>query len=151
MNTFSYISIVLLIFQGFLSNAQNKSDTPFTVGPDSGSLLIVGGALKDEHIFNRFIELAGGVDAPIVVIPTAGGKQNYSQNAGNANTFRALGATNVVVVHTNDKTEANSEDFIKPLRLAKGIWFSGGRQWRLVDAYKNTKTEEMFKQVLARG
>ena len=151
MTTLSYISIVLLTFQGFLSNAQNKSDTPFTVGPDSGSLLIVGGALKDEHIFNRFIELAGGVDAPIVVIPTAGGKQNYSQNAGNANTFRALGATNVVVVHTNDKTEANSEAFIKPLRLAKGIWFSGGRQWRLVDAYKNTKTEEMFKQVLARG
>ena len=34
---------------------------------------------------------------------------------------------------------------------AGGVWFSGGRQWRLVDAYKDTKAEKLFWQVLERG
>ncbi|MBA7535319.1 Cyanophycinase [subsurface metagenome] len=34
---------------------------------------------------------------------------------------------------------------------AKGVWFGGGRQWRLVDAYKDTKTEKMLWKVLERG
>ena len=43
-----------------------------TVGPARGSLVIVGGGAVGEEIYDRFIDLAGGVDAPIVVIPTAG-------------------------------------------------------------------------------
>jgi cyanophycinase len=34
---------------------------------------------------------------------------------------------------------------------AKFVWFSGGRQWRLVDAYKNTLTEKMLQKVLENG
>ena len=34
--------------------------------------------------------------------------------------------------------------------MATGVWFSGGRQWRLVDSYKGTKTEKMFWDVLNR-
>jgi cyanophycinase len=34
---------------------------------------------------------------------------------------------------------------------AKAVWFSGGRQWRFVDAYMGTKAEELFRGVLARG
>lgn len=43
-----------------------------TIGPSSGSLVIVGGGLVGPEIWQRFIELAGGKDAKIVVIPTAG-------------------------------------------------------------------------------
>ena len=112
---------------------------------------IVGGGKLDHVILQRFIELAGGPDAAIVVIPTAGGRDNYNENSGGAAQLRKYGATNVTVIHTNDNSIANSDDFIKPLVEAKAVWFSGGRQWRLVDAYKNTKTEEMFWQVLNRG
>ena len=42
-------------------------------GPPDGSLVLVGGAMRDPAIVRRFVELAGGPDAPIVVIPTAGG------------------------------------------------------------------------------
>jgi cyanophycinase len=31
------------------------------------------------------------------------------------------------------------------------VWFSGGRQWRFVDAYAGTLTEKRFHEVLARG
>ncbi len=49
------------------------------IGPANGSLVIVGGALKDQTILKRFLDLAGGADVPIVVIPTAGGRETYDQ------------------------------------------------------------------------
>ncbi|MEM1001793.1 MAG: cyanophycinase [Bacteroidota bacterium] len=121
-----------------------------TTGPEKGHLVVVGGAMESEAIINEFIELAGGLDANIVVIPTAAGRKSYSQNAGLAKRLKDMGATNVTVLHTNDKEEANSTDFNTPLENATGVWFGGGRQWRLVDAYENTLTEEMIKAVIDR-
>ena len=37
------------------------------------------------------------------------------------------------------------------LRTANAVWFSGGRQWNIVDSYMNTRTYKEFHQVLARG
>lgn len=123
----------------------------FTTGPENGSLVVVGGGRMDNSIVEKFIELAGGLDAPIVVIPTAGGANSYTENSGGARAFREFGATNVTVLHTYDKNEANTDEFIKPLKEAKGVFFGGGRQWRLVDAYAGTKTETAFWEVLERG
>ena len=95
--------------------------------------------------------MAGGVDAPLVVIPTAGGGDAYDQDAGVAKSLRRLGAKNVLVMHTSDPKEADSPKFVKPLKNAGGVWFGGGRQWRLVDAYGGTKSEKMFWDVLNRG
>lgn len=122
-----------------------------TTGPEKGHLVVVGGAMKSEAIVKEFIDLAGGLDAPIVVIPTAAGRSTYSQDAGLAGRLKKMGATIVTVLHTNDKEEANSEEFTKPLLEAKGVWFGGGRQWRLVDAYANTLTETLIQKVLERG
>jgi len=44
-----------------------------TTGPEKGHLIIAGGALRDPEVFAKFIELAGGNQSHIVVIPTAGG------------------------------------------------------------------------------
>ena len=41
--------------------------------------------------------------------------------------------------------------FAVPLDSADAVWFSGGRQWRLVDAYSGTKTLAGFRAVLDRG
>ncbi len=41
-------------------------------GPDKGTLVIVGGNMQDPAIVKRFIDLAGGPDAPIVIIPDRG-------------------------------------------------------------------------------
>ena len=97
------------------------------------------------------IDLAGGNDAPIVVVPTAGGEPTYDSNAANADTFRRLGSTNVTVLHTYDPKVADTEEFVQPLLSAKGIWFGGGRQWQLVDAYAGTLTERSFQGVLERN
>ena len=123
---------------------------PSQVGPDNGSLLLVGGGVTPE-IGRQFIALAGGVEVPMVVIPTAGGAAEYSQQTPVSQLLRQLGAKQVEVVHTNDRELASSLDFVQPLATAKGVFFEGGRQWRLVDAYQGTRTEQMFWQVLERG
>lgn len=142
----------LVIFTFYLNvlNGQNSKNIQ-TVGPENGTLVIVGGAMKSDEIINQFIELAGGIDAPIVVIPTAGGLETYSENSGFAGVLKKRGATHVTVLHSNSKEIANSNAFVKPLLTAKGVWFGGGRQWRLVDSYKNTLTETLIGKVLERG
>lgn len=145
---------VHLLFVTLISVAISNplfSQETFTTGPEKGSLVVVGGGRMDDAIVEKFIELAGGLDAPIVVIPTAGGANSYTENSGGARAFREFGATNVTVLHTYDKDEADSEEFVKPLKEAKGVFFGGGRQWRLVDAYAGTKTEAAFWEVLERG
>ncbi|KAF1911659.1 hypothetical protein BDU57DRAFT_524268 [Ampelomyces quisqualis] len=117
------------------------------VGPENGNLVIVGGNLKSERIWQRIIDLAGG---PIVVVPTAGGEPSYNSSFPAALSLQRLGA-NVTVLHTYDPAIADTDEFIAPLLSANGIFFGGGRQWRLVDAYAGTKTETAFRDVLNRG
>lgn len=121
------------------------------VGPANGHLVVVGGAMRDTLIVDRFLELAGGPDAPIVVIPTAGGGEEYDQDYGGLRQFERRGATNLTVLHTYDPEEADTEAFVQPLLEARGVWFPGGRQWRLADAYLDTRTEAALRGVLERG
>lgn len=146
---FFMITIFLIISrsESFAQKTQIKFPT---TGPDSGSLVIVGGNLKDTAIINCFIRLAGGKDAPMVVIPTASGAQ-VIDNKSAVSLLTSAGATNVTVIHTYDPGVANTETFVAPLKKARGVFFGGGRQWRLVDAYANTLTEKEIRNVLARG
>ena len=120
-------------------------------GPSHGSLVIVGGAMRDPAILERFLELAGGPDAPIVIIPTAGGAPSYNETWAGLRQFRDAGATDLILLHTYDREEADSEEFATALRRARGVWFAGGRQWRLADAYLGTRTESELWGVLERG
>lgn len=121
------------------------------VGPANGSLVVVGGGLRDLAILEEFLELAGGRDAPIVVIPTAGGREEYDKYCPCLRQLREAGATNLTVLHTKDREEANSDEFVAALRRAQGVWFSGGRQWRLADSYRGTKVHDELWGVLERG
>jgi cyanophycinase len=122
-----------------------------TVGPERGTLFIAGGGMRDPALAQRFIELAGGTDARIVVIPTAGEEADYSQEWDGLDAFRALGAVNLVVLHTRDRTVADTDGFAGMLRDADAVWFTGGRQWRIADAYLGTATERELHALLARG
>ncbi len=121
------------------------------IGPANGSLVIVGGALKDQTILKRFLDLAGGADVPIVVIPTAGGKETYDQYWSGLKKFKEAGATNLTVLHTYDPEATGIDEFAQPINEARGVWFSGGRQWRLADSYLNTKVHEALRALLDRG
>ncbi|KAI0862059.1 hypothetical protein F4860DRAFT_473294 [Xylaria cubensis] len=133
----------------FISQSTMASAADPIVGPVKGSLVVVGGGTLSDSIYQEVITRAAG--GPIVVIPTADGAPTYDQNAAGASSFRRLGASNVTVLHTYDPKVADTDAFVAPLLEASGVWFGGGRQWRLVDAYAGTKTEAAFKAVLDRG
>ncbi|MBV6432722.1 MAG: Cyanophycinase [Bryobacteraceae bacterium] len=121
------------------------------IGPDHGSLLIAGGGTLGPEIMQRFLQLAGGKDAPIVFIPTAGDRDSYDDDSIGKQFFAKSGATHVTLLHTRDRRVANSKEFVKPIQQARAVWFSGGRQWRLVDSYLNTRTHRELRKLLARG
>ncbi len=121
-----------------------------SVGPENGYLVIVGGGQLGPEIEGRFIELAGGKDAPMVFIPTAEEVDPPRATAEN-NWLTKAGCTHVAILHTRDPKVADSEAFVEPLREARAVWFEGGRQWRLVDAYLHTRTERAIANVLERG
>ena len=121
------------------------------VGPANGSLIVAGGALSDPAVFARFVDLAGGPSAPIVIIPTAGGAEEYDQYFRGRRAFEDAGARDITILHTTDPEVANTDAFVEPLRDARGVWFTGGRQWRLADSYLDTKVHEALWAVLDRG
>ena len=149
---YSILVLSLFCIPNYLYSAEDNSsnENNITYGPAVGSLVIVGGAMQDSNIVLKFIELAGGKNAPIVVIPAAMGLDSVNQERVTRFLTR-FGATNVKVVHTKNPEEANTVEFVEPIQKAKAVWFTGGRQWRIVDAYANTLAEKEFQKVLERG
>ncbi|HUE70265.1 MAG TPA: cyanophycinase, partial [Pirellulaceae bacterium] len=115
-----------------------------------GSLVIVGGGGLPKEIMDKFMELAGGPEAPIVVLPTANPNAGRESQRHGAFLSR-LGFKNVTVLPQTRKDDIESGPFQEALQQAKGVWFRGGRQWRFMDAYEGTRAEELFRDVLARG
>jgi cyanophycinase len=122
-----------------------------SIGPSRGALVIAGGGKLAPQVRQRFVALAGGPDANFVTIPTAIDDKTLDLGQAAQRFQKYFGANHVTVLHTRDRAEADSEAFTAPLRRASGVWLEGGRQWRLADAYLNTRTEREIKAVLARG
>jgi cyanophycinase len=116
----------------------------------AGSLVIVGGGGMPRVVASRFIELAGGPDAPIVVLPTASGDDPSDDDRAGRFLERA-GARRVTTLGQRTKSGVESPEFLAALAEAKGVWFGGGRQWRFVDCYGGTKAEAAIYDVLRRG
>lgn len=122
-----------------------------SVGPAKGHLLVAGGGTLGPEIVNRFLELAGGPDGLIVYIPTADERNEFPADFAKTNFLAKAGARNIVVLHTRDKALADTPQFAEPLKRARGVWFAGGRQWRLVDSYLGTRVHRELDALLKRG
>jgi cyanophycinase len=142
-------AILLLGTVGFPQ--ETTPPKPAEIGPARGTLFIIGGGLKEKALIERFLDLAGGPDSPIVVIPTALESDDPAVFATETGVFREAGARRVTVLHTRDRKVADSEAFAAPLRHASGAYFTGGRQWRLAEAYLDTRTHAELRALLARG
>lgn len=114
-----------------------------------GSLVIVGGGGMPAEVTKKFIDLAGGPDALIVVLPIAD-SDGPPKNLGTG-LFEKAGAKNVKALTARTLREVEDPKTLDLLKNAGGVWFGGGRQWRFVDAYENTKAHDLFKEVLERG
>jgi cyanophycinase len=96
-----------------------------------GYLLLEGGAefggrMRDPDL--QAIELSGGFNAPIRIIPTAAAPDNNHQRAGNngIHWFQSLGAKDVSAVSLLSKIRADDKNIAQSLRDAKLIYLLGG-------------------------
>lgn len=85
-----------------------------------------GGAIREPDL--HAIELSGGFDAPIRIIPTAAAPDNNYVHAGNNGVrwFRSLGASDVESLPLIDRSSANDSHLAEALRNTKLIYMLGG-------------------------
>lgn len=141
-------AIVVLLISTF-SIANDK-----TTGPERGTLVIVGGGDRDSAMFHHFVKLAGGKDAKLVIIPTAASSDPDYDYAGHRSAKYArdkLAMQNVTVVHSHDRAMTDTSELVAPICEADAVWFTGGRQWRIADAYLGSLAETAIRNVLRRG
>lgn len=92
-----------------------------------GRLMVVGGGGTTPAMVARMLELAGGKDARIVILPQASAQPDRGK--GSLELFAESGATNAIVLDPLEQAAAEKE-----LESAALIWFPGGDQSRLMAA-----------------
>jgi cyanophycinase len=136
--------------------ARQRLEPPFParhVAPatvEQGSLVIVGGGRLPRGLISRFLELAGGNNARIVILPTAMPDPLPSEKEL-ASLLTRAGAVNVKVLRERERDAVESQSFLDEIEQATGVWFGGGRQWRFVDAYEGTRAHRALLELLQRG
>src|SRR5260370_625051 len=109
----------------------------------AGYIVLEGGAefggLMSEPD-RRAIELAGGPDEPISIIPTAAAPDNNHQRAGSngVNWFKSLGARQVESLPLIDKTSANDPQIAGKVRQSRLIYMLGGFTGYLGETLKHS-------------
>lgn len=108
-----------------------------------GYLLLEGGAefggrMREPDL--RALELAGGFDAPLRILPTAATPDHNHIHAGNNGIrwFQRLGARDVDSLPLIDKASANDEGIARSLRAARLIYLLGGFPHYLAQTLKDS-------------
>ncbi|HET6426565.1 MAG TPA: cyanophycinase [Planctomycetaceae bacterium] len=116
-----------------------------------GSLVIAGGGTLPSLILQRFLDLGGGKDANLVIIPTASSIADSPDVLGRMPIWRELHPGTITVLHAETREASCEVDFSRPLETATAVWFVGGDQNYITERYLGTPVEAALHQVLARG
>lgn len=113
-----------------------------------GSLFIIGGGERSQEM-EKFIELAGGVDSRIVIIPMASGEPiPYAKEE--VERMKNLGCKNVDYIFC-DRKGADLDSNVAKLENTKGIFFLGGDQSLLTGALLGSRMFEKIKSIYENG
>ena len=101
----------------------------------------------------RSIALAGGPDAPIVIVPAAAAPDNNHARAGENGRrwFTGLGATNVRAVPLIDRTSARDPAIAETLANARLIFLLGGFPAYLCQTLRDTPAWSAMRAACAEG
>jgi cyanophycinase len=121
-------------------------------GKERGWIIPIGGAEDKEglpQILRRFVELAGGDAADIVVIPTA----SMLRSAGPRyeRLFSEMGAARTASLDFDTRRDAEEPGRLERLAQASGVFFTGGNQLRLSTLIGGTSVARAVRQLNAAG
>jgi len=124
-------------------------------GPDNlsrGYIIPIGGAedkVGPEAILKRFVQLSGGRDAHIAVIPTA--SELRSTGRRYEELFKGLRAARVSVLHFESRKQCEDPEELSILEKATGIFLTGGSQLRLGTMLGGTAGAKTIRLLNERG
>src|SRR5688500_3007377 len=121
-------------------------------GAARGYIVPIGGAENEENdrrILRRFVEVSGGEDADIVVIPTA--SKMHETGPRYEALFRELGASRVTVMDFDTRRDCQEPNRLQRLEEATGIFFTGGNQLRLTALLGGTPVAQLIRKRNAAG
>ena len=121
-------------------------------GETRGWIDPIGGAENKENdprILQRFIDVSGGPEADIVVIPTA--SQLHETGHRYEQVFRDLGARRVSVMDFDTRRDCQEPSRLERLEQASGIFFTGGNQLRLTTLLGGTPVAKLIRTRNAHG
>lgn len=121
-------------------------------GEQRGWIIPIGGAEdKDANpsILQRFVELCGGSEADIVVIPTASRLKDTGPRYEEL--FRGMGVAQVEVLDFDTRRDCQEEGRLARLAQASGIFFTGGNQLRLSTILGGTHVARTIRLRNAQG
>ena len=136
------IIILTLIFDPTFTSTVSGQEV------DPAPKIFVGGGALPEEMYKEFLKLTGP-DAKLVVVPTASNREVDVEKIQKV--WQSRGFQEISILHTNDREVASSAEFIAPLKTATAVWFSGGSQQKIADAYIGTPVEKELYQLLQRG
>lgn len=109
-------------------------------------MVFIGGGKDQDDVMRRIMKLAGGPDAPVVVVPLASGTPDKSGQAY-VDYLRALGFPNAsYVLPGPSSTPAD----VAKVADAKAVFFSGGDQSKILSAF-GPAWQQALKGARAKG
>jgi cyanophycinase len=115
-----------------------------------GHLVLIGGGEKPAEAMRKFVELAGGLQALIVAIPTA--SKEPDTGSYYVKLFKEeYGCVNVTALEIKSKVDAMRPDYAELAGKAGGIFFGGGDQIRITNALLGTPVGAAIADSFARG
>ena len=99
------------------------------------------------------IELAGGFDSPIRIIPAAAAPDQNHRRAGQngVNWFQQLGATDVSSLALIDRQSADKPDIAKALARARLIYLLGGFPHYLAQTLQGSRSWQALSEAHSKG
>jgi cyanophycinase len=121
-------------------------------GEERGWIVPIGGAEEkedDPRILRRFVELCGGEQADIVVIPTA--SRLADTGARYERIFRELGVADVEAIDFDTRHDCAEKGRLERIGRATGVFFTGGNQLRITTLIGGTAVARLVRAMSARG
>jgi len=121
-------------------------------GTDRGYIIPIGGAeekLNNPEILDRFVEVCGGLDARIGIIPTASELEDTGRNYEKL--FRKIGVKHARVLPFITREDCQTGVDVEYIEKCDGVFMTGGNQLRLSTTLGGTKVAQLIRRRNAEG
>lgn len=119
---------------------------------DRGYIIPIGGAEEKFHnpeILDRFIDVCGGKESRIGIIPTASELEDTGRNYEKL--FRQIGVKHAKVLPFETREDCDAPEYLEYIEKSDGVFLTGGNQLRLSTTLGGTATAQLIRRRNAAG